>query len=291
MLAVVLIFGTNFALSRAALRGGLTAYDLAALRFATAGLVLAPLFLHRGAADCAGVGWGRGLLLTLMSGIPLTLLMNVGLSLAPAAHGASVTPGTVTLVGLAAGAVLLGVRPSPPVLVGVAVVAVGLACIGLAGTLAGPAVPVPETGSAALGDLCFVSAGLLWGLYPFLIQRWGVSPMTGTAVVAVLSCAYLPLYALLLEPRLATAPPGLVLFHAFNQGVLNIIVGLWLWGFAARVLGAAVAARFPPLIPVVGTASAVPIVGEVPGPLQAGGIALIVAGLAVAAVGDRLLRR
>jgi drug/metabolite transporter (DMT)-like permease len=82
--------------------------------------------------------------------------------------------------------------------------------------------------------------------------------------------------------------PSLVLFQAVLQGVLNIVVALWLWGTAVRVLGAAVAQRFPPLIPVVGTLSAVPILGEWPGPLQMLGFALIVSGLTLAAFGNRL---
>jgi drug/metabolite transporter (DMT)-like permease len=141
------------------------------------------------------------------------------------------------------------------------------------------------------GDLLFVVAGSLWGLYPLMLQRWRVGPMVGTAVVSVLSLAYLPIYALFMEPQILSADPGLVLFHAVLQGVLNIVLALWLWGTAVRVLGAATAQRFPPLIPVVGTLSAIPILGEWPGPLQSVGVGLIVSGLMLAAFGNRIFRR
>ena len=284
MLIAVLIYGGNFAFSRHATLNGLTPHDLAALRFGTAGLLMLPLFLRQGFATCAGIGWGRGILIAAMSGVPMVLLMNTGLSLAPAAHAAAIQPGMVTLIGVVGSVVLFRIIPSPVAFIGIAVVLGGLACIGVAGTLSGSA-------NVVLGDLCFVAAGSLWGLYPLLLQRWRLGAMTATAVVAVLSLAYLPIYAGLLDPRLLAADPWLVAFHAVNQGVLNVILGLWLWGTAVRVLGAAEAQRFPPLIPVAGTLLAVPIVGEWPGPLQAAGVCLIVSGLGLAAFGDRLLRR
>jgi enolase len=60
MLAAAVIYGSNFALSRHATLNGLTAHDLAALRFGVAGFLLLPFFLWRGPATCTGIGWGRG---------------------------------------------------------------------------------------------------------------------------------------------------------------------------------------------------------------------------------------
>jgi drug/metabolite transporter (DMT)-like permease len=284
MLTAVGIYGANFGLTRHATLNGLTPADIAALRFGTAGLLLLPLFLRHGASTCAGIGWGRGLLLALMSGVPMVLIMNTGLSLAPAAHGASIQPGTVTLLGAVGSIVLFGAVPTRFTVIGIAIVLAGLACIGLAGSTSG-------SSKVILGDLCFLAAGTLWGLYPLMLQRWNVGAIPSTAVIAVLSLAYLPFYALLAKSNLGAVDPLFVLFHAFNQGVLNVIVGLWLWGTAVRVLGAEVAQRFPPLIPVVGTLSAVPILGEWPGLLQSLGVAFIVSGLLLTAFGARLFRR
>lgn len=283
MLGAVTIYGLNFALSRHALLNGLTPDDLVALRYGIAGTLLLPFFLGAGAAHCAGVGWRRGILLAVMSGVPMALLMNTGLSLAPAAHGAAIGPGTVTVVGVLGGFFMFGLAPTRAAVVGIGVVLAGLAAIAVAGTRAG-------TPSMLLGDLLFLATGLLWGLYPLLLQKWSVGAMTSTAVVAVLSLAYIPIYLLFRNPQLLAVDPWVVAFHAVNQGLFNVILGLWLWGHAIRVLGAAAAQRFPPLIPVVGTLSAIPLVGEWPGLLQAFGVALIVGGLALSAFGDRLFR-
>jgi drug/metabolite transporter (DMT)-like permease len=281
MLAAVIIYGSNFALSRHAALNGFTSEDLTALRFGVAGLLLLPFFLRQGASSCAGVGWGRGLLLFATCGVPMVLLMFAGLSLAPAGHGAAIQPGTVTVIGAVGSILMFGTRPGPAVVAGIAIVLAGLAALGIAaGTTGSPQV--------LLGDLCFLVAGAVWGFYPLLLQRWSVGPLASTAIVAVLSLSYLPIYAVQRGAALIQHDVLVVLGHAFNQGVLNVIVGLWLWGYAVRVLGAATAQRFPPLIPVVGTLAAIPIVGEWPSPLQAWGVALIVGGLLFANLGGSI---
>ena len=281
MLGAVAIYGANFGISRHALLNGLTPDDLVALRYGIAGTLLLPVFIRRGVADCAGVGWRRGIVLAIMSGVPMALLMNTGLAMAPASHAAAIGPGTVTVIGVIGSMVLFGVKPSRPIVIGIGVVLAGLAAIGVAGSRTGGP-------SIVVGDLLFLATGLLWGFYPLLLQKWNVGAMTSTAIVSVLSLVYIPVYALFLTPRILAVDPWVVLFHGINQGLLNVILGLWLWGHAVRVLGAATAQRFPPLIPVAGTLLAIPILGEWPPPLQAVGVALIVAGLGLAAFAGRL---
>ncbi|UZF93332.1 DMT family transporter [Bosea sp. NBC_00550] len=275
MLLSVVIFGSNFVISRHAVLHGITPYDLLALRFATAGILLLPLYLRPGIASCGGVGWGRGLLLALSSGFPMTFLMLMGLTLAPAAHGATIGPGTVTLIGIVGSVVLFGAVLTRNLIVGICGVLAGLACLAIAGT----------TGASAgtlRGDLMFLGVGLLWGFYPLMIQLWKVDGLRAAAVVSVLSLAWLPVYALFFFRGFDIAPWWVLSLHALYQGVINVIIGLWIWGWAAHVLGPAVVGRFPPLIPVTGTLLAIPVLGEIPSSLQLIGIVLIISGLFVA---------
>lgn len=275
MLLSVLIFGSNFVVSRHAVLNGISQHDLLALRFATAGTLLLPIFLKPGLSRCGGVGWHRGIWLAITSGFPMTYLMLTGLTMAPAAHGATIGPGTVTLIGIAGSVVLFGAVLSRRLIVGVVGVLAGLACLAIAGSSG-------ASGDTLRGDLCFLGVGLLWGFYPLLIQLWKVDGLKGAAIVSVLSMAYLPFYALFFFRGFDIAPWWVLGFHALYQGVINVIIGLWLWGWAAHVLGAAVVGRFPPLIPVTGTSLAIPALGEIPGPLQFAGFALIIGGLFVA---------
>lgn len=281
MLVAMVLFGANFAISRWGIRHGLTAYDLVFLRFGISGPILLPFFLGRGLRDCAGIGWGRGAALALTSGAPITLLMSFGVTFAPAAHGAALGPGTVTIVGVAYAAIVAGALPPRLARLGLALALSGLVLMAAAGTVA-------DQRAVLLGDLFFVLTGLLWGFYPVLLHRWRIGGIVGAAVCGVLSLGYVPVYLALLEPRLLQVAPAVVLVQAVYQGVLNSILGLWLWGHGVKVLGAAGTQLFPPMIPVIGTLAAIPILAEWPGPLQGAAIALIVAGLALSAYGTRV---
>ena len=230
MLLSVLIFGSNFVVSRHAVLHGISPHDLLALRFATAGILLLPVFLKPGLAQCGGVGWRRGFWLAVTSGFPMTYLMLTGLTLAPAAHGATIGPGTVTLIGIIGSVVLFGAKLSRALVIGIGGVLAGLACLAIAGSSG-------ATGDTLRGDLCFLGVGLLWGFYPLLIQLWKVDGLKATAIVSVLSMAYLPFYALFFFRGFDIAPWWVLGFHAVYQGVLNVIIGLWLWGWASHVLG------------------------------------------------------
>ncbi|MGX5736188.1 DMT family transporter [Bosea thiooxidans] len=275
MLFSVLIFGSNFAISRHAVLHGITANDLLALRFGTAGLLLLPLFLQPGLRSCGGVGWKRGFLLFLSGGLPMSFLMLTALGFAPAAHGATIGPGTVTVIGIAASVWLFGAVLTRNLVIGVLGVLGGLACLAIAGSTGGHDSTLP-------GDLMFLCVGLLWGFYPVMIQLWKVDGLRASAIVSVLSLAWLPIYFLFFFRGFEIAPWWILAFHAVYQGVFNVIIGLWIWGWAAHVLGPSVVGRFPPLIPVTGTLLAIPILGEVPSSLQLVGIVLIIGGLFVA---------
>lgn len=278
MALCMLIYGSNFVFSRHALLNGLTTHDMIALRFLVAGIMLLPIFLAaNGWRDCAGIGWPRGILLACMSGVPLSYLMMTGLSLAPAAHGASIGPGTVTVIGVFGSALLFGARLTPQLVAGIAVVLCGLATLAYAGSQsAGPHV--------LLGDLFFLIMAGIWGWYPLLVSKWKLDALRATAVVCVLSMLYLPLYYVLFFNGFAGVSWLTLALHGFNQGVLNTVVGLWIWGWATKVLGGTVTGRFPPSMPVIGTVLAIPVLGELPTSLQWLGVALIVAGLVLAAL-------
>lgn len=272
MLGAVAVFGANFPLSRHAALNGLTPWDIVFLRCLVAGVLLLPVVIARGWRDCAGIGWRRGFILFLLGGFPMNSIMLVGLSLAPAAHGASITPGTVTLIGAVGSWLLFGEKLGWRRAAGLLVVLAGLGLIAFSGAAA-------DDPNVWRGDLLFILAGLVWGGYPLLLQRWSIDPLTSTAVVAVISLTYLPLYFLFADPQVDDVPLMVSVFHGVNQGIVNVIAGLWLWAKAITLMGAGKAGRFPPLIPVIGTLLAIPLLSEWPGPWQAAGIVAIVAGL------------
>jgi drug/metabolite transporter (DMT)-like permease len=178
----------------------------------------------------------------------------------------------VTVIGVFGSVLLFGTIITRNLVMGIAMVLAGLGTLGWYGS-------INATSGVLWGDLCFLGVGLVWGGYPLVIQLWKLDGLKATAIVSVVSMAYLPVYAMFYFRGFDVAPWWVIVLHAINQGVFNVIVGLWIWGWAARVLGAAVVGRFPPMIPVMGTLIAIPILGEIPGPMQIAAILLIVSGL------------
>jgi drug/metabolite transporter (DMT)-like permease len=173
--------------------------------------------------------------------------------------------------------------PPRPVMLCLPFVVAGLLLMALGGVGLDGAAP----GQTLLGDAIFVLAGSSWALFTYLGQRWRVTPVQVTAVIAVLSCLVLPVQFTLLPSRLATAPWEMIAFHGLYQGLLVLVVGLLVWAHGVRVLGTEVTSRFSSLVPVAGFALAIPIAGEWPAPLQWLGMLSIVGGL----LGLSMLRR
>src|SRR2546426_4286829 len=89
----MLLYAGQFVFSRWTIQRTLSLWDLAALRFATAGLLLLPIAFRHGLSTAGGIGWPRALVLSITVGAPYTLIMYGGLAVAPARPGAIIIPG------------------------------------------------------------------------------------------------------------------------------------------------------------------------------------------------------
>jgi drug/metabolite transporter (DMT)-like permease len=265
----------SFAAARAGILGGLGTVDMIFARFVVAAAIMLPLLLRFGVFDLAGIGWGRALILTLLGGAPFALLQTGGYAFAPLAHGAVIAPSTVTIVSTIGAAWFLRERLSRDHLLGAAIVLAGVVLIGWDGLVHG-------TGERAwIGDLLFFTSSILWAGFTLLLRHWRLSALRATAAVAVLSCVVMtPAYIVLGGiDRLSVLPLGALVLQGLVQGGLQGAVTMVAYSRAVILLGVSRAVLFPACVPAVSVLVGIPIVGEMPGPLQIGGLALVTVGL------------
>lgn len=278
------IWAAYSVLARLGVKSGLNAADLTLLRFAPGALLMLPLLWRWGWRDLAGIGWARGLVIAALAGPGFSLLFMTGLSLAPLAHGAVITPAAQMLAGLVLAAALRQQALTRESLWGAAFVLLGLLC--MAGDSLGG-----QGRATLLGDALFVLAGLCCAMFGALSRQWQVDPLRVTGVVVVLSLAMFapPFLALSGLDRLAQAGAGFVALQALAQGLGAGLVAMLAYSRAAALLGSARAGFFGALVPGAASLLAIPVLGEVPSALQWLGIAAVVCGLLIAFGAPRLL--
>jgi drug/metabolite transporter (DMT)-like permease len=251
----------------------LTAWDVTALRFGVAGAILLPVFWRRG---LGALRWPVALLLACGAGAPYVLLTAGGLAFAPAGHMGVITPSCMLLFSALGSRFILHDRLSAGRVLGVLTIFCGIVILGWDG--------LTNHGDRTwLGDLMFLAGGLFWASYTVGSRVWSVDPFHATAVVAVLSMLlYIPAYAVFADSQIATAPWSEIVIQSVFQGVLSAVVALLLYTRSVAILGAARGAVFAALVPSFSLLLAIPMLGEIPTPLQLVGVVLVTAGMVFA---------
>jgi drug/metabolite transporter (DMT)-like permease len=274
-LGAAVLWSGWWVMTRYGITGALPGSDLAALRFGVAGLVMLPILLrHRRQLLAA-----PPLLLAVMAtgaGAPYALVAGTGLSLAPAGQGGALTLGLLPMFTAILAALTLGEAIGRQRRFGLTVIGLGAVLVAGHGL-----------GGAWAGHLIFALGAAMWAGFSVAMRRSGLSPMATTAAVCVLSAVlYLPLYAAFLAPgSLLASTPGLLVAQAIYQGVLSAFGALYCYGRAIACLGPTRAALFAALVPALSTAMGAAMLGEVPSPGEALGVALLSTGAALAARG------
>jgi drug/metabolite transporter (DMT)-like permease len=279
--AAVTMWTTWIVAVRLGIRTSITPWDITAIRFGVAGLILLPYLLKKGLA-VHRLGW-LGLAAILMGGAPTVLVSYGGLVFAPAAHAASLFTALIPLYVAILAAVVLGEAFNAAKQIGLALVVIGVLGIvwGMGATI----------GSRQnFGNAMFISAGLLFAGYTVAMRKARLDGLHAAAIAAVVSLVtYVPVYAIVFGSHLFSAPwPDLVL-QAFVHGIL--CVSLILWGRAISLLGASNGSAFAALAPAITAMLGIPVLGELPTTTDWVAMVLISGGVYIASAGPLPLRR
>ena len=261
--AAALGWAAGFVAAKHGITVGFSPADLAFHRFFWSGLLLLPLALRGGLADLGGIGWGRGLVMTVLAGPPQAAIAYTGFILVPLGHGTTIQPACAALFGLILASLMLHERATAQRFIGGATIILGLLVFG-----------------AESLDLMFVTAGFFWAMFGTLLRHWQVSGRRAIAVVAVLSILlFAPLYALiagfdgLLRMSLAEN-----MIQVVAQGLIASALPIYLFARAVVLLGAGRAAVFPALVPGFGVVIGYLALGVVPSSAQLIGLVIVLIG-------------
>jgi drug/metabolite transporter (DMT)-like permease len=249
---------------------GMSPLVLALHRFVWPGLVLLPIVASRGFGDLGGLGWRRGIAVTLVGGLPLALWSYTGYVYVPLGHGSIIQPACAAVGGLILAQLILKEKLPSRCIAGALTIVLGLAVIGTEA--------LRTMGSqGVLGDLLFVAAGSSFAIFGTLLRLWRITPMHAAAITSVLSLVGLPILLFTY---------GNVLSEGFYENALEAVVqgvfagpaAIYLYTRAVMLLGAGRAALYPSLVPPFSLLIGFLTLGEIPSVPQLVGLAIVIAG-------------
>jgi drug/metabolite transporter (DMT)-like permease len=235
-----LCWALGFVTARHGIDVGESPLILALHRYVWPGIALLPFLAAGGFGNLAGVGWGRGVVLTVFGGLPLAIWSYLGYLFVPLGHGGIIQPSCASITGLVLAYLVL--REPLPMrrIVGAAVMLAGLCVIGLE---ASRTIGLHGVG----GDLLFVAAGVSFGIFGMLVRLWRINALQAAMITSVLSLAGLPILYFKFDNFLAA---GLYenLLQAVMQGLVAGAGAIYLFTRAVVLLGASRASVFPSLV-------------------------------------------
>ena len=277
-----LIMGGFIVVSRFGVQGKFSPADLTFFRYLS-GFILLPIFLQRSVVSLGGLGWGRGIFLTICAGWVFNMLLMSGFHYAPAAHGAVFGPGTLPMFTVLFSWIMLGDKLTSWRIAGVIAILIGLVLLGGGGFF-------ESSPGAWKGDLLFIAASICWAGFTVGVRYWKIDPLYGISLVAILSIlSFTPIYFWLFDPIFFRLPISDLLLHLFYQCILVGSIAVVLFTVSIPVIGPSRTALFMALVPVFGTLFGIPFLGEVPGLIESLGIVVVILGL-LAALGINLAK-
>lgn len=248
----VLIWSGFVLVSRIGGTSVLNAFDITALRFGTAALVLLPIWWF----------WKRVplfnktvLSLALTGGIGYSVSVYFAFKHAPAAHGAVLISGLLPFFVPLMAFVLLKEPLRRNLRIALPVIALGMICLG---------VDIFSRSENTLpGDLLLVTSSLIWALYTILAKRSGLGAWEtaiGSALLAAL--IYLPVYLLFLPKAIMLAPVNDIALQAIYQGVVVAVIAMLFYMAAMTRLGPSRTGACMALVPAIAGIGASLILGE-----------------------------
>lgn len=253
--------------------------DLVVLRYGIPALLLSPILWRMRSARPATSRYGLALL-WIGAGLPFGMLAIAGTRYAPTTHMGVLIAGASPLFAAALSWLMWRERVTGPR-------AVGLVLMTCAVLLLFANALLDWSSQTWPGDLMFLAAAALWANYALAFRRLPLTPWQAAAFVNGVSALLVLPWALLRvllghEVGLSTLPLADLAWQALWQGVFAGVLGLWTFSVAIARLGAAQAAAFGALAPVISALGGWLWLGDALTAVDAVAVAAAVGGVALA---------
>ncbi len=254
VLITMCIWGGFTIFSRLNLHWHVSAWDLVAMRFAIAFLIL--MHEKKKKKDLAFLWHPRPVILALTGGLAYCLTVYTAFLQAPAAHAAIFLNGCIPLC-TAVAAYLLFRQPFDKH------TWLSLSIMSSALVLMSYLMLRDQATAFGLGDLLFFISAVWWGIFTVLLKQWKLSAWHSMASVAIWSAIiYLPVYVLFVPKHFQEAEPIHLVIQGLFHGVLVVIIATLTYVAAIERLGAFKTGSIVTLAPFIAAVIAVPLLDE-----------------------------
>jgi len=229
-------------------------WDLVAMRFAIASLILLPVLIYK--KDFAFLWHPRPVILALIGGLIYCLTVYTAFLHAPAAHAAIFLNGCIPLCTAVAAYLLFRQPFDQHTWFSLLIMMAAL-------MLMSYLMLHQQASALGVGDLLLFISAIWWGIFTVLLKQWKLSAWHATAGVVIWSAIiYLPIYLLFIPKHFQDAAPIHLLIQGLFHGILVVIVATLSYVAAIERLGAFKTGSIVTLAPFIAAVVAVPLLNE-----------------------------
>lgn len=254
VLITMCIWGGFTIFSRLNLHWHVSAWDLVAMRFAIAFLILMPVLIYK--KDLTFLWHPRPVILALTGGLAYCLTVYTAFLQAPAAHAAIFLNGCIPLCTAVAAYLLFRQPFDKHTWLSLSIMLSAL-------VLMSYLMLHDQAAALGLGDLLFFISAIWWGIFTVLLKQWKLSAWHSMASVAIWSAIiYVPVYILFVPKHFQEAEPIHLVIQGLFHGVLVVIIATLTYVAAIERLGAFKTGSVVTLAPFIAAVIAVPLLDE-----------------------------
>lgn len=254
ILITMCIWGGFTIFSRLNAHWHINAWDLVAMRFAIASMILMPILIYK--KDLVFLWQPRAVILALIGGLAYCFTVYIAFLHAPAAHAAIFLNGCIPLCTAVAAYLIFKQPFDKHTWMSLVIMLSALALMSYL-------MLHEQTTVFGVGDVLLFMSAVWWGIFTVLLKQWKMSAWHSTASVVIWSALiYLPIYFLFIPKHFHEAEPLHLVIQGLFHGVLVVIIATLTYVAAIERLGAFKTGSIVTLAPFIAAVIAVPLLNE-----------------------------